>query len=53
MSRSKIISVPPSVVFPHVNDLHQWDHWSPWEKLDPAMKKTFEGPVEGVGAVSR
>jgi len=36
-----------------VNDFRQWDAWSPWSKLDPAMKKTLEGPAEGVGAIYR
>jgi hypothetical protein len=34
-----------------VNDFHHWDRWSPWEKFDPAMKKTFEGPPAGPGAI--
>lgn len=49
--RSASISAPASVVFSQVNDFHQWNAWSPWEKLDPAMKRTFEGPPAGVGAV--
>lgn len=53
VSRSQLISAPPGIVFKQVNNLHMWDAWSPWEKLDPTMKKTFEGPEEGVGAVSR
>jgi len=50
VSRSTKISVPPEKVFPHVNDLHQWEAWSPWAKLDPNAKNSFEGPVAGVGA---
>lgn len=53
VSRSIAISAPPDVVFSQVNDLRKWDAWSPWEKLDPAMKKTLEEPTEGVGAVYR
>ncbi|HVR19165.1 MAG TPA: SRPBCC family protein [Polyangiaceae bacterium] len=34
-----------------VNDFHEWPVWSPYEKLDPAMKKTFEGPRSGAGSV--
>jgi hypothetical protein len=34
-----------------VNDFRQWDAWSPWSRLDPQMKKSLEGPPEGVGAV--
>lgn len=53
VSRSALISAPDSVVFARVNDFHQWADWSPWEKLDPDMKKTFEGPSSGMGAVYR
>jgi hypothetical protein len=34
-----------------VNELHKWDAWSPWAKLDPNAKNTFEGPPAGTGAV--
>ena len=37
-------------MFAQVNDFHKWAQWSPFEKLDPQMAKTFEGPTEGVGA---
>jgi len=50
VTRSATIPAAPSVVFEHVNDLHKWDAWSPWAKLDPAMKTTFEGPQSGAGA---
>jgi len=50
VSRSATIPAAPAVVFEHVNDLHKWDGWSPWAKLDPAMKVTFEGPQSGTGA---
>jgi uncharacterized protein YndB with AHSA1/START domain len=51
ISRSGTISAPPAAVFPHVNDLRKWEAWSPWAKLDPNAKSTFEGPAAGVGAV--
>ena len=50
ITRTGTINAPASAVFPHVNDLHQWDAWSPWAKLDPNAKNSFEGPSEGVGA---
>jgi hypothetical protein len=34
-----------------VDDLRGFQEWSPWEKLDPGMKRTFLGPARGVGAV--
>lgn len=51
VTRSTTIAAPPEAVFKVVNDFHQWHIWSPWSKLDPNMKKSFEGPAEGVGAV--
>jgi hypothetical protein len=50
ITRSATINAPPEVVFAQVNDFHKWDAWSPWAKLDPAMKTTFEGPSSGTGA---
>src|SRR5687767_2628127 len=50
IERSVEIAAPAEVPFAIVNDLHQWSAWSPWEKLDPNMKRTFEGPEAGVGA---
>ena len=52
VTRSTNISAKPEAVFEHVNDLHKWEAWSPWAKLDPAMKQTYEGPPAGVGASS-
>ena len=50
VSRSAKISAPPEKVFPHVNDLQAWEAWSPWAKLDPNAKNSFEGAASGVGA---
>jgi uncharacterized protein YndB with AHSA1/START domain/uncharacterized membrane protein YphA (DoxX/SURF4 family) len=50
VTRSATIAAPPSQVFDQVNDLHNWQAWSPWAKLDPAAKNTFDGPSAGVGA---
>lgn len=49
-TRSTSIAAPPAAVFAHVNDQHQWEAWSPWAKIDPAMKTSYEGPASGVGA---
>jgi len=51
LTRTAVIAAPAAQVFPHVNDLRQWEDWSPWAKLDPAAKMTFEGPPAGEGAV--
>src|SRR4051794_35771156 len=51
VTRSITIDAPPSAVFPRVNNFHNWEDWSPWAKLDPAARSTFEGPAAGTGAV--
>lgn len=51
LSRSIKIAAPASEVFPHVDDFHKWEAWSPWAKLDPAAKNSFEGPAAGVGSI--
>jgi hypothetical protein len=48
--RAANISAPPEMIFPHVNDLHKWEAWSPWAKLDPNVKNTFSGADAGAGA---
>lgn len=50
VSRSKAIAAPPLSVYPLVADFHQWEKWSPWAKLDPAMKTTYAGPAAAVGS---
>ncbi len=50
IARSRTMVAPPDVLHSHVNDFHKWAAWSPWEKLDPAMKKEFSGPPQGIGA---
>ena len=50
ISRSTKITAPPEAVFAQVNDLHKWEAWSPWAKMDPNAKMTFEGPAAGKGA---
>jgi hypothetical protein len=50
ITRSAAMSAPPSDVFAHVNDFHNWRAWSPWERLDPNLERTYEGPAAGVGA---
>lgn len=51
ISRSATMAAPAAAIFPHVNELKKWEPWSPWMKLDPNAKSTFEGPAGGKGAV--
>ncbi len=51
VTRSATMAAAPETVFDQVNDLQKWRAWSPWEKLDPEMTRTFEGPTSGEGAI--
>lgn len=51
LERSRTIDAPPEAVFPLVDDFRRWADWSPWEKLDADLKRTYSGAPRGVGAV--
>ncbi len=51
VERSVTIKAPPEKIYPYIDDFNRWSVWSPWEKLDPAMKRTFSGAPAGKGAV--
>jgi uncharacterized protein YndB with AHSA1/START domain len=50
IERSAVIDAPQEVVYRNLDDFHRWAAWSPWEKLDPALERSFDGPSAGVGA---
>jgi uncharacterized protein YndB with AHSA1/START domain len=49
--RSTSIKAPPEKIFPYLNDFRQAMAWSPYEKKDPAMKRSFSGPASGKGSI--
>jgi hypothetical protein len=49
--RTTDIKAPPDRIFPLINEFDRWGAWSPYEKKDPAMKRSFSGPASGKGAV--
>ena len=51
VARSAKMSAPPADVFAQVNDFHKWEAWSPWLKVDPTAKSSYEGSPAGEGAV--
>lgn len=51
IERSIIISGFPEPIFNQVNDFHKWEAWSPWAKLDPNAKNSYEGQPSGSGAI--
>jgi uncharacterized protein YndB with AHSA1/START domain len=50
VERSAQVAAPPHVVFSLIDDFHRWERWSPWEKIDPDMTRSFDGPPSGPGA---
>lgn len=50
IERTAVIAAPASTVFAQVDDFRKWPAWSPYEKLDPVMKKTYDGPPTGLGS---
>lgn len=51
IARTVTIKAPPERIFALINDFHSWSAWSPFEHLDPDMKRTFSGAPSGVGSV--
>ena len=51
VERSISIEAPSEKIFAILNDFHLSQSWSPFEKKDPAMKRTFSGAASGKGAV--
>jgi len=49
--RAASIQAPPEKIFPLISDFSRWSAWSPYERKDPAMKRSFSGPAAGKGAV--
>jgi uncharacterized protein YndB with AHSA1/START domain len=48
---STVIKAPPEKIFAVIGDLHRSPEWSPWENLDPNIKRTYKGPATGKGSV--
>jgi hypothetical protein len=51
IQRTTAIKAPADKIFPLINDYHNWPSWSPYEKLDPNMKKILSGAASGKGSV--
>ena len=50
VQRVVLINAPSDKVFPLINDIKAWTAWSPYEKKDPAMKRTYGAVTAGKGA---
>jgi hypothetical protein len=50
VTRTATMNAPADVVYGQVIDFHEWASWSPWDQMDPAMKREYLGAPAGVGA---
>lgn len=50
VERDIAIAAQPAKVYANLDDFHRWEGWSPWEKIEPSMKKTYTGPATGTGS---
>lgn len=50
VQRQVVVKAPAEKILPLITDLRGWSAWSPYEKKDPAMKRTFGGAERGKGA---
>ncbi|GIF46209.1 polyketide cyclase/dehydrase/lipid transport protein [Asanoa ferruginea] len=50
VSRSIDIAAPPARIYEKIADFHNWPQWSPWEDMDPDMKREYSGAESGLGA---
>ena len=48
--RTTTVDAPAERIHGYLTDFHEWTRWSPWEGVDPAMRRTYTGPDAGVGA---
>ena len=50
VTRSVVINAPEPIIFPYLNNLHQFSEWSPWQLRDPQLAVSYGGPEQGKGA---
>ena len=50
VQRSTSIAAPAQAVYSHIADFHRWNAWSPWDDLDPDLRRTYSGADSGEGA---
>ena len=51
IERSIAVQSTPDKIYPLISNFHRWEAWSPWEKIDPQIRKTYSGAPEGKGAI--
>lgn len=49
VERTRTINAPPARVYSLVVDFREWERWSPWEDVDPELRRSYSGPPTGPG----
>lgn len=50
VQRSIAIKADPGSIYPYIADFHKWSAWSPYERLDAKMEKSYAGSPSGLGS---
>jgi uncharacterized protein YndB with AHSA1/START domain len=50
VERTAVIKAPPEKIYPLINNMHQFNTWNPFVKMDPAIKGSYSGAESGRGA---
>ena len=51
VERRATIRAPAEKVHAQIADFRRWQAWSPWERIDPTLQRTYSGAPSGRGAV--
>jgi hypothetical protein len=52
IERDVVVAAPPAVIQPNLENLHAFNEWQPFARMDPQMTLSYDGPESGVGASS-
>ena len=50
LSRSTRVQADVATVHALIDDFREWPKWSPWEGVDPDLRRDYSGPDHGVGS---
>lgn len=50
VERAATVKAAPTAILPLLIDFKRWPEWSPWERLDPELRRIYSGPDSQVGA---
>lgn len=53
VQRSILVEAAPARIYDEIADFRRWTAWSPWEDVDPELRRSYAGSGSGTGAVYR